>query len=71
MKAAVIYTAELEEFPKSTHKHSFFELVYIISGSGKQCINENEYHYKPGQMFLITPEDSHSFDVETVSPGNG
>lgn len=59
--------AELEEFPKSTHKHSFFELVYIISGSGKQCINENEYHYKPGQMFLITPEDSHSFDVETVT----
>lgn len=59
--------AELEEFPKSSHKHSFFELVYIISGSGKQCINDNQYAYRSGQLFLLTPEDCHSFAIETVT----
>ncbi|MDN5289077.1 MAG: transcriptional regulator, AraC family [Mucilaginibacter sp.] len=58
---------ELEECPKSAHKHNFFELVYIVSGSGKQCINSNTYKYKPGQMFLITPLDCHAFDVETIT----
>lgn len=58
---------ELVESPKSGHKHNFFELVYIVSGSGTQCINKNTYKYKPGQMFLLTPNDCHSFDIETVT----
>lgn len=56
--------AELEESPVLAHKHNFFELVYIVSGTGKQIINGNEFSYHPGQMFLITPQDSHSFNVE-------
>jgi transcriptional regulator, AraC family len=59
--------AELEESPVSAHKHNFFELVYIISGRGKQIINGNEFNYIPGQMFLITPQDNHSFEVKEVT----
>lgn len=59
--------AELEESPISTHKHNFFELVYIISGTGKQIINGNDFNYKPGQLFLITPQDNHSFCVESTT----
>jgi AraC-like DNA-binding protein len=57
----------LDECPKQEHRHLFFELVYILEGTGVQCINQNKFNYKPGHMFLITPEDCHSFDIETTT----
>lgn len=57
----------LQEVPCAGHKHSFFELVYIVEGTGIQCINQNQFAYHPGHMFLITPEDCHSFDVQTTT----
>lgn len=62
----IIYKT-LDESPKEGHKHMFFELVYIISGTGTQCINDNKFKYHAGHMFLITPEDCHSFDIETTT----
>ncbi|HTI92129.1 MAG TPA: AraC family transcriptional regulator [Puia sp.] len=58
---------KLDVCPKSTHKHSFFELVYILSGSGIQRINNNTFEYFAGHMFLLTPEDSHSFDIRDTT----
>jgi AraC-like DNA-binding protein len=57
----------LDKCPKFEHKHNFFELIFIISGTGRQCINQSSFNYRPGHMFLITPEDCHSFDVETTT----
>jgi AraC-like DNA-binding protein len=57
----------LDEGPRPGHKHSFFELVYIVEGTGTQCINQNQFAYIPGHMFLITPEDCHSFEVQTTT----
>lgn len=62
----IIYQ-ELDESPLTEHKHSFFELVYIISGTGLQCINNNVFDYHDGHLFLITPQDCHSFDVQTTT----
>lgn len=62
----IIYK-RLDECPKGEHKHLFFELAFIISGTGKQCINQNKMNYRPGHMFLITPEDCHSWEVETTT----
>jgi len=58
---------KLDECPTYGHKHLFFELVYILSGTGKQCINNNKFNYRAGHMFLITPEDCHSFEIETTT----
>jgi AraC-like DNA-binding protein len=58
---------ELDECPKNEHRHNFFELVYILHGTGRQCINQNTFDYHAGHMFLITPEDCHSFDVTTTT----
>jgi len=58
---------ELDVCPKSAHKHNFFELVYILDGTGKQCINDNHFDYHAGHMFLITPEDCHSFEIEQIT----
>jgi len=58
---------EIDQSPKEGHSHNFFELVYIISGTGKQCINKSTFNYHAGHMFLITPEDCHSFEVSTTT----
>ena len=47
------------------HGHNFFELVYIRSGTGKHFLNLSECDYHAGQLFLVTPEDTHYFDIET------
>lgn len=58
---------EMDECPKSTHQHNFFELIYILDGTGTHSINNNHFSYNAGHMFLITPEDMHSFAVETTT----
>ena len=48
-----ISVKELEESPLKEHEHTFFELVYILSGTGLQCINNNKFDYHEGHMFLL------------------
>ncbi|PZR24682.1 MAG: AraC family transcriptional regulator [Citrobacter freundii] len=57
----------LEEGQERPHQHSFFELVYVVNGRGQQCINKSQFTYHDGHMFLITPEDCHSFEVESTT----
>lgn len=57
----------VDECPKSEHRHNFFELVYVLAGTGKQCINNNTFSYHAGHMFLITPDDCHSFQIDTTT----
>ncbi|WP_316742084.1 AraC family transcriptional regulator [Pedobacter antarcticus] len=58
---------ELNECPKKAHEHNFFELVYIVSGTGQQCINKNKFPYHKGHLFLITPDDCHSFEIDETT----
>lgn len=53
----------LLECPRGVHTHTFFELVYIVSGSGRQLINQSSFSYCPGHLFLMAPEDVHSFEI--------
>jgi len=59
----------LKEFmdvcPRGEHAHSFFEIIYVVEGSGIQSINSSEFSYKPGHLFVVAPEDSHRFNIET------
>jgi AraC-like DNA-binding protein len=50
---------ETSVFPP--HRHHYFELLYILAGSGIHTINNNHYPYERGNLFLLTPEDTHSF----------
>ncbi len=56
---------EVDECPLKDHKHNFFELVYILAGTGMQCINKNKFPYEKGHLFLLTPADCHAFEVQT------
>jgi AraC-like DNA-binding protein len=58
---------ELTECPIEPHKHNFFEMVYIIEGDGIQCVNDNKLPYAAEKLFLLMPQDTHSFEVKTVT----
>lgn len=44
------------------HKHAYFEFLYIIAGRGLHLVNENNLPFKPGDLFVLTPDDAHGFD---------
>lgn len=46
-----------------SHRHHYFELLYILEGTGIHTINHNHYPYKAGNLFLLTPEDTHGFNI--------
>jgi AraC-like DNA-binding protein len=58
---------ELEQFPKTIRKNNFFELIYVVDGTGIQIINNNKFQYRKGNLFLVTPQDVHSFEISTVT----
>ena len=49
------------------HKHTFFELVYIIEGEGTHNINGNDLKYGPGSLYLLSPMMIHHFTVEQLT----
>ncbi len=64
------YTVSVEtmnEFPKKAKQNAFFELVYILSGTGRHCINDNRLDYRTGDLFLLTPNDLHDFKIDTTT----
>ncbi|PSL50338.1 AraC family transcriptional regulator [Chitinophaga niastensis] len=58
---------ELDKFPRTIRRNNFFELIYIAGGTGVQYINKNKFNYRKGNLFLITPQDIHSFEITTVT----
>ena len=44
----------------STHRHAFYELEYILSGSGEYRIDGKSYPIRPGMLFFMTPFHFHS-----------
>ncbi|MBI1783289.1 MAG: helix-turn-helix transcriptional regulator [Sphingobacteriales bacterium] len=56
-----ITVKELKSNASDPHKHHFFELIYVLEGTGVHNINKNDYEFKKGDVFLLTPEDAHTF----------
>lgn len=54
----------------SIHFHNFFEIEYVISGSGTYFIDGNEYEITPGKLCLVSPLNAHAFlsqDAELIT----
>jgi len=43
------------------HKHTHYELQFIIRGKGEHLINDQTYLYQKGDLFVLPPQDYHSF----------
>lgn len=55
---------EVSEYPFPKHSHTYYELVYIFKGSGNHHLNHLITPYKSGDLFLISPEDEHYFEIK-------
>ena len=49
-----------------THFHDFFELEYIVSGSGIYTVDGTEYTIKSGDLFFLTPNNFHDVDIKNA-----
>jgi AraC-like DNA-binding protein len=47
------------------HKHSFFEVCYVLDGKGIYCEDEIEYPLEPGTLFLSRPHLKHQILSQT------
>lgn len=58
-----IYHFEAEEWTHPVHKHTYFEIIFILKGNGIHNINGNTFRYTDGDVFLLGPEDFHYFEI--------
>lgn len=50
----------------ATHWHEFYEIEYILSGSGKYTIDGKEYDIHSGMIFFMTPANFHSVSAKNA-----
>ena len=49
---------------ESPHTHEFIEIVYILSGTGKELIDGKEYAVSGGSLMFINYGQIHAFDAD-------
>ncbi len=49
---------------EEVHSHDFVEIVYIMEGSGRQCINDEEFDVKTGDLLFVNYGCTHAFQVD-------
>jgi AraC family L-rhamnose operon regulatory protein RhaS len=62
-----IYHFEAGKWMHSVHKHTYFEIIFILKGKGTHNINGNSFRYEEGDVFLLGPEDFHDFDIADLT----
>ncbi|GAB3800673.1 AraC family transcriptional regulator [Spirosoma humi] len=59
----VIHDYEEQTFHLPVHGHTYYELVYIRKGKGVHLLNRNRFAYQKGDLFMMSPEDEHYFEI--------
>ncbi|QLE02420.1 helix-turn-helix domain-containing protein [Galbibacter sp. BG1] len=59
-----VFQLKLDEWPYPPHTHNFYELILINEGHGRHLLNGVSFSYGPGHIFLLTPDDHHSFEID-------
>ncbi|WP_369752642.1 AraC family transcriptional regulator [Flavobacterium sp. WC2409] len=63
-ESLVIDEFEEEKFHLPTHSHTYYEIIYILKGNGIHHLNKNLLPYRAGDLFVISPDDEHYFDIK-------
>jgi AraC-like DNA-binding protein len=63
-ESLVIDEFEEEKFHLPTHSHTYYEIIYILKGNGIHHVNKNLLCYKTNDLFVISPDDEHYFDIK-------
>lgn len=62
-KNSIVLNKHNRYTPAFRHRHVFFELVYVLTGSCTQRINQDEVTITEGQFCLLAPYTTHSIGV--------
>jgi AraC family L-rhamnose operon regulatory protein RhaS len=54
---------EADEWRYPLHRHTHYELIYILHGVGTHQLNGQHYPYQADDLFLCSPRDAHRFDI--------
>lgn len=60
-----IYSFDAASWKHPVHKHTYYEIIFIMKGAGMHTVNGNSFRYKSGDVFLLGPEDYHEFMIHT------
>lgn len=60
-----VFSLHLEDWEYEWHLHNFYEIIFIEEGTGLHLLNDLSMTYEPGDVFLLTPEDAHAFEIKT------
>lgn len=63
----VIDEFEEDKYHLPPHSHTYYEIIYIIKGSGIHELNDNLLPYKSGDLFVISTDDEHYFDIKKTT----
>lgn len=61
--ALVLDSFEEAVYSTPVHTHTYYEIIYIHKGHGTHYLNNNAMPYKAGDLYLLSPGDSHIFDI--------
>lgn len=53
----------LDHWEKRNRRNNFFELVYILEGSGEQQVEYTRSPYRQGSIFLLPSSDCHTYRI--------
>ncbi|MDP3180736.1 MAG: AraC family transcriptional regulator [Bacteroidota bacterium] len=54
---------------KYPHRHDFFEVLYLMKGSGYHVIDANKYDIKPPCVFFMSPGQAHKLELSNDIEG--
>ena len=63
----VIDEFEEDQYHLPRHSHTYYEIIYIIKGSGIHQLNKNLIPYQSGDLFLLSTDDEHYFDIKETT----
>jgi AraC-like DNA-binding protein len=56
-----------ESVQLKAESHSFYELLYIISGETEQTVNENRYYASAGNLIIVDRQQLHKIQIQLES----
>ncbi|WP_442591879.1 AraC family transcriptional regulator [Pedobacter sp. AW31-3R] len=56
--------AEFQEWKERSRKNNFFEIVYVLDGSGSQSVNYVQYPYRKNDTFLLPTAKCHQYIIK-------
>lgn len=62
-KNSIVISKHNRFTPAFRHRHIFFEMIYVLSGSCVQTIGQEEIHLCQGEFCLMAPDVTHSIGV--------